>query len=220
VAEFSDSQGQRKLVVSNRVCLFAPRFAVLRSEVAPISYETVLGPRGMESLHAHLILEERQTSLEKRQIEELVAVKDSQRASENEGVQGTFSVAQFEGLVVGIGHMKDISVVGIYPPARQPQPDRPLVLCKLADRQTARVGDVITFTLKYTNQGGHPITGIVISDSLASRLEYVPGSVQTDRDAQFTTQVNEAGSLILRWEIGGSLAPGQSGLIRFKALVR
>ena len=31
---------------------------------------------------------------------------------------------------------------------------------------------------------------------------------------------NEVGSLILRWEVGGTLQPGQSGVVRFQARVR
>jgi uncharacterized repeat protein (TIGR01451 family) len=99
-------------------------------------------------------------------------------------------------------------------------PDKPLVLCKWADKQAAQVGDVVTFTLRYTNQGGRPITDVAVSDSLTTRLEYVPGSSTADRNAVFTTQANEAGSTILRWEITGTLQPGQSGIVRFQARIR
>ena len=43
-------------------------------------------------------------------------------------------------------------------------------------------------------------------------------SAKSDRDAVFTMQENEAGSLILRWEITGRLLPGQSGVVRFPCL--
>jgi uncharacterized repeat protein (TIGR01451 family) len=99
-------------------------------------------------------------------------------------------------------------------------PDKPLHLLKWADRQSAQIGDVVTFTLKYTNLGGRAITDVAVSDSLSPRLEYVPGSAQADRDAVFTVQPNEAGSVVLRWEIGGRLAGGQSGVVRFQAKVR
>lgn len=99
-------------------------------------------------------------------------------------------------------------------------PDKPLVLIKCADRQSAGVGDVVTFMLKYSNHGGQPISDITVTDSLATRLEYVPGSAQSDRAAVFTMQGNEAGSLILRWEIIGKLLPGQSGVVRFQARIR
>jgi uncharacterized repeat protein (TIGR01451 family) len=99
-------------------------------------------------------------------------------------------------------------------------PDKPLVLIKCADRDCAQPGDVVTFVLRYANHGGRPLTDVAVVDSLSPRLEYVPGSAQSDRDAVFTTQPNEGGSLLLRWEIGGTLLPGQSGVLKFQAKVR
>ncbi len=99
-------------------------------------------------------------------------------------------------------------------------PDKPLVLIKCADRHAANIGDVVTFLLKYSNLGGRPITDVAVTDSLTTRLEYVPGSAQSDRPAVFTTQPNEAGSVILRWEISGRLMPGTSGVVRFQARIR
>jgi uncharacterized repeat protein (TIGR01451 family) len=99
-------------------------------------------------------------------------------------------------------------------------PDKPLCLYKCADRGSAQVGDVVTFSLRYSNVGGRPITDVAVSDSLSGRLEYIEGSAESDRAAVFTMQPNEAGSMILRWEISGRLLPGQSGRLRFKARVR
>jgi uncharacterized repeat protein (TIGR01451 family) len=98
--------------------------------------------------------------------------------------------------------------------------DRPLLLFKWADRQEAQVGDLVTFYLKYSNNGSRPITDVAVSDSLTGRLEYIPGSAKSDRNAVFTLQENEAGSLILRWEISGRLLPGESGKVSFQARIR
>ena len=43
---------------------------------------------------------------------------------------------------------------------------------------------------------------------------------EADRDGTFTFQPNDAGSHLLRWEINGDLAPGESGLITFQVRVR
>jgi hypothetical protein len=51
-------------------------------------------------------------------------------------------------------------------------------------------------------------------------LEYVASSAVSDRDAVFTIQKNEAGSLTLHWEITGKLMPKEYGIIRFQARVR
>ncbi len=45
-------------------------------------------------------------------------------------------------------------------------------------------GDVVTITIRYANTGAKAISDIVVSDSLSGRLEYVPGSAETDRPAQ------------------------------------
>ena len=55
-------------------------------------------------------------------------------------------------------------------------PEKPLQLCKWAEQKEYRIGDVVTFHLKYSNLGGKPITDVAVSDSLTARLEYVPGS--------------------------------------------
>ena len=60
-------------------------------------------------------------------------------------------------------------------------PDKPLVLYKCADRPAAKVGDVVTFTLRYSNHGGQPITDVAVSDSLTPRLEYIPGTCCSGR---------------------------------------
>ena len=99
-------------------------------------------------------------------------------------------------------------------------PEKPLVVIKCADRAAAQVGDVVTFSIRYSNVGGRPMTDVAVSDSLSPRLEYVEGSAEADRDAVFTIQPNEAGSSVLRWEVSGNLLPGQSGRVRFKVRVR
>src|SRR6266508_1695055 len=63
VAEYSTSKGQRRLAISNRVCLFAPRFAVLRTEVVPIGYNTVINLATATTTQAQFLLQERRGSL-------------------------------------------------------------------------------------------------------------------------------------------------------------
>ena len=64
------------------------------------------------------------------------------------------------------------------------------------------------------------VRDLVVSDSLSGRLEYIPGSAQTDRAANFTVSENEVGSVVVRWELPGELLPGQGGVVKFKARVR
>ena len=134
-------------------------------------------------------------------------------------IQGTAVVGRTEGLVLvtAVAETRDITVAC----NEEPQaPDKPMTLYKWVNVQTAQIGDVVTFYLKYTNHGGQPIQDVAVSDSLTARLEYVPGSSRADRNSVFTTQLNEAGSTVLRWEISGKLLPGQSGVVSFQAKVR
>jgi uncharacterized repeat protein (TIGR01451 family) len=101
-----------------------------------------------------------------------------------------------------------------------PPPDRPLQLHKWADRQSGQVGDVVTMYLKVTNHGGQPINDVAVTDSLSARLEYIAGTARADRDAVFTKQENQAGSLILRWELRGQLLAGKSAVVSFQAKIR
>jgi uncharacterized repeat protein (TIGR01451 family) len=135
------------------------------------------------------------------------------------GMEGTAVVGRIEGVQMVSAEVttRDLTVCCHEVPC---PPDKPLVLVKCADRTSAQPGDVVTFMLRYSNLGGRPITDVAVSDSLSPRLEYVPGSAQSDRPAVFTTQSNEAGSAILRWEITGTLHAGQSGALRFQARVR
>ena len=218
VAEYTNSKGQRRIAISNRVCLCAPRFAVLRVEVAPSGFHTVANLGAAENLLARVVLRERLKGIEYLQVAAPEAMLAPKKPSEAEVVEGVVRIDQFQEIIEARGRVGEIEVVGVCLPC--PPPGKPLVLCKWADKHSARIGEIVTFYLKYTNQGGQPITGVVVSDSLTGRLEYVPGTALADRAAVFTTQENEAGSLILRWEIAGSLPPVQRGMLRFQARVR
>jgi uncharacterized repeat protein (TIGR01451 family) len=220
VAEYSDSKTKRHVAISNRVCLFAPRFVALRAEVAPGIYNGLAAANQRQTTTLQTQLASRQPIYENRQAEQLQAFRGRENTSGIETAKGPIAVEQFEGLALAHGRMKGRDVVATCRQEKAQPPDRPLVLCKFADKAAVRVGDVVTFHLKYTNQGGQPISDIAVSDSLSGRLEYLPGSAKIDREAVFTTQQNDAGSVILRWEIAGQLLPGQSGLISFQAKVR
>jgi uncharacterized repeat protein (TIGR01451 family) len=129
-------------------------------------------------------------------------------------------VGRVEGLGLYTATLETCDVTAVCSEPPQLLVDKPMHLFKWADRQSAQIGDVVTFYLKYSNACGKPIEDVAVSDSLSGRLEYVPDSARTDRNAVFTMQANEAGSVILRWEISGKLQPGQSGVIRFQARVR
>jgi uncharacterized repeat protein (TIGR01451 family) len=178
-----------------------------------------IGPAEMLGTELLVTLTKEQRALLKRQIEFAFLMSQPYRLAGVEQIlQGPAVVGRVEGvkLIATVQGPCELTVCCEKPVP----PAKPLCLYKWADRQSAQVGDVVTFFIKYSNHGGKPITDVAVSDSLTARLEYIPGSARADRDAVFTLQNNEAGSVILRWEIGGKLLPCQSGVVSFQARVR
>ena len=95
-----------------------------------------------------------------------------------------------------------------------------LRICKLASTHSANPGDIVEFTLRFDNVGDQPLDNVTVVDNLTTRLELVPGSGQCSKESQFYCEPNKEGSLVLRWEIGESLKPGEGGIARFKCVVR
>ncbi len=93
-------------------------------------------------------------------------------------------------------------------------------LCKVASEQMAHPGDTIQFVIRFDNVGEQPVSNLVVTDSLTGRLEYVPDTQKSTRDAQFVLTPNGAGSETLRWELKRELGPGEGGLISFECKVR
>jgi uncharacterized repeat protein (TIGR01451 family) len=220
LAEYEDSRGRRRIAVSNQVCVCVPRFLVLRGETRPAGRFAVAGPGVALALEGGLILQARQQLVAQEQSERLVSANSRQRASGAFSSIGPAIFGQMEGLDI-VGVVRGLaSINGSCKAEAEPPPDKPLELDKFPDKCATLAGDTVMFTLRYRNRGGQPITNVIVSDSLAGRYEYVPGSQQTDRPANFTTQPNEAGSLILRWQITEPLPPSQTGTITFQVRVR
>jgi uncharacterized repeat protein (TIGR01451 family) len=219
VAEYTDSKGRRLVAKSNRVCICVPRFAALRHEMPVAGYVAAANLAAAAAVHGRAVLKSQLPSIQAAQVEMLAGIQGRERPSGIETRAGVLEVTNLTTLVV-VGRIDGIRVLGAVCEKPMQQPDKPLCLQKWTSAHCAQVGDVITFTLRYSNCGGQPITDVAVSDSLSGRLEYVPGSAKSDRDAVFTTQPNEAGSVILRWEVTGKLQPGESGFVTFQAKVR
>ncbi|HEV7282672.1 MAG TPA: hypothetical protein VGN57_20875 [Pirellulaceae bacterium] len=91
---------------------------------------------------------------------------------------------------------------------------------KMASKGAALPGEEIEFTLRYDNIGEQLVGNVTILDNLTTRLEYIEGTAQSSREAEFFVEENEARSLVLRWEIVDPLPVGQGGIVRFRARVR
>lgn len=100
-------------------------------------------------------------------------------------------------------------------------PNKPcLRVIKVASTNVAKPGDIVEFTLRFDNIGDQAIGNVTLIDNLTTRLEYVQGSAQTSRAADFSTQINEGDSLVLRWQFTDPLPANQGGVVRFNCRVR
>lgn len=221
VAQYTDSKGRTKLAVSNRVGVCVPRYVLLRHESVLMTQSSLRSPGAARVAHGFALVNARNSLSEADQRLMLEQAGSKLKASGTENVVGVSVTGRMQNLSVAAQLKGPGSVDVSCPPPETPEPaDRPLLIIKWPDKKGANIGDLVTFTLKYTNQGGQPISSIAVTDSLATRFEYVAGSTRTDREATFTVQPNEAGSSILRWEFPGSLLPRESGLITFQVRIR
>ncbi len=95
-----------------------------------------------------------------------------------------------------------------------------LRICKVADRSAVQIGDTVTFVLRVDNIGDGPVNNVVISDSLTTRLEYVPDSQACTKGAIFSIKPNDAGSSIVTWKLTDDMKVGEGCIIRFRCKVR
>lgn len=95
-------------------------------------------------------------------------------------------------------------------------------IVKLADRDEARPGDTITFTINFQNTGDFDVYDVSIVDNLTPRLAYVSGSAEIDEKhpGEVSVEPNGEGSEILTFKLDKPLKGHASGTITFEAVVR
>lgn len=95
-----------------------------------------------------------------------------------------------------------------------------LRVIKIANKNAARPGELVEFTLRFENIGDEPIGNVTILDNLSARLAYVDNTAKSSVPAEFLAELNAQGSLNLRWEITEPLEPKEFGVVRFICKVR
>lgn len=103
---------------------------------------------------------------------------------------------------------------------KTPEGDPRLRVIKIASAHFANPGDEVAFTIRFDNVGNQVIGNVTILDNLTTRLEYIAESAQCSVEANFSTEPNEGGSVVLRAEIVDPLEPGDGGVLRFRCRVR
>jgi uncharacterized repeat protein (TIGR01451 family) len=152
-------------------------------------------------------------------------VDSSEMAFLARGTAAAIVWSRDQAVQVILDHQAAMADVGEQAPERvytiqQPPGEPKLRVVKVASTQVAEPGDEVDFTIRFDNVGNQVIGNVTIVDNLTTRLEYVPDSSQCSLKAQFFTQPNEGGSLVIRCEITDPLQPGRGGVIRFRCRVR
>jgi uncharacterized repeat protein (TIGR01451 family) len=221
IAEYMDSKGNQRLAVSNRVGLCVPRFIIFRGEYLLATQTAQLNVAAAATLKSTAGTTGQVALKEQHQQQHTEGVGTKLRLTSTYNSMTTSVFGRRQGLEIRAQLRTTDSVRATHAgPEKIEPPDCPLIIIKWPDKECVNVGEIVTFYLKYSNTGGQPITNVVVTDSLTQRLEYVKGSTKTDRDAMFTTQPNEVGSSLLRWEFTSPLQPREHGLISFQVRVR
>jgi uncharacterized repeat protein (TIGR01451 family) len=269
VSHYDTADGRILVTPSNRVCIYAPRFAAVRRVVEVVAHEQPvfvnatleeqspakarralppIAARQRKSLAVDLGQRPANLFRQREQaggLENLLAAADvysSLMPYANLTIIRTGEVSAAEKVRLERSMQAAITLTGVQAPqvlfgvkmaqaevgVRQPGvvyetsgPTHPkLRLVKLASSGEALPGEEIEFTLRFDNIGDQVIGNVTIADNLTTRFEYVPGSAKSSVNADFITESNEVGSLVLRWEIKDPVKPGAGGILRFKVKVR
>ncbi|VTS03724.1 DUF11 domain-containing protein [Tuwongella immobilis] len=220
--EYTTKSG-KKVTSSNRVCVCIPRFAILNVETSPVGIHLAAGPQANLKLvgRDQLKLAKRPGRLEIGEAAQSVRDFTAMKAMIHR--IGPHIFEQLIGKPVAISRSQGVSVFSKFVDVQDLTAfnEECLALTKwVAPPYPEKIGDTVTFFLRYKNLTLEPIEDVVVSDSLTARLEYIPETSRSDRASNFTVSPNEVGSSVLRWQIPGKLMPGQSGVVSFQAKIR
>ncbi|MFQ5732459.1 MAG: hypothetical protein ACE5KM_10970 [Planctomycetaceae bacterium] len=271
IAEYSDHTGKRKFAPSNRIAVYSPRFAAVRTigqpeqgvggnravsmllgskpggvdgRLAPLNHKGRSVPdavrvraRGSgidadrKAAHSQSTVAVASHGLNTRALENLAIIRNGQFDRTQEavlatGIQATvtWTKPRFP-VVVGTTQQSGEVSARFNPSEYIGREDMrkttgKLRIVKVADKETARPGEVVTFTIRYDNLGDRALHHIRILDNLTPRLEYVKDSADSDRAGRLVVEENHEGSLVLKFEVTDPLPGHKGGVVKFQAKVR
>lgn len=219
VMTYGDHLGRTHILPSNPVCLCVPRFVSLRevTNVAGIAQNEAAGRVAINEAGHLVALNLKPEPI--KLLDKALINKTKARVSIDIGTDRVVSLYGREGVRI-IGRIETTNQVIATEIPPEECLDEPLEVHKSCSTDTAKIGDVVTYTIKYANKSCQPIHDVAIVDNLIERLEYIPGSQKSSRESIFVTQQNEVGTLILRWEIKDPIAAKQMGEVSFQARVK
>lgn len=269
IGHFDTIDGRTIVEPTNKVCIYAPRFAAVRKLDTPYDGDKFEGasgvalpvgahqaneldiattamqpvePIGAISDRGPIGLTERQPGITLTNEQIVASVQDRLKGYEDftfirtgflqeedkpllaQRVQAAITWTNNQALQVTIDGKRATAAIGDERAQAVFEVDVPnhpkLQICKIASTDNAKPGELVDFTIRFDNVGDQKMGNVTIVDNLTTRLEFVPGTAQSSMNASFSTQPNEVGSLVLRWEIAKPIEAGQGGVIRFQCRVR
>ncbi len=269
VAHYDTIDGRTIITPSNQVCIYAPRFGVVRRVVDLQEYARYDAANGYGQITALAKIDENEkvaTSLAKlepninrgrdpasllRERQQPGELDREMRLAASIGTLAPYADLQIVKLGILVGDEKvkiaraslaAITWSGDQSPQitidsrnaiaavsdRTPgtvyhleETNKPcLRIVKLASCGAAKPGEIVEFTLRVDNIGNREVGNVTVVDNLTTRLEYVEGSAKASVAADFSTEPNDGGSEILRWEITEPLGAGEGCILQFKVRVR
>jgi len=212
---------KRRVTTSNRVCICVPRFCVQKAELGIAGMQYSLRAEAGMQRFASSALTLKVPSAALHSLTKPIAFDTAIRPQVQvarialDTIIGTVGPAKAVYKVVGVQVVQ--SSIGV----EEITNSNEFLVTKSVDPTSGvKIGDTVTFTITYKNSTNREVSDLIISDSLSGRLEYVVGSAQSDRPSNPTTEANDAGSVVVKFAIPGSIPPGQGGIVKFKAKVR
>jgi uncharacterized repeat protein (TIGR01451 family) len=89
-------------------------------------------------------------------------------------------------------------------------------LAETVDSDSPVPGEVVTYTIAFTNPGPDPLTAVVIVGSVPAEVQYVPGSARLG-GVTVSPDPYSAGQIAVPV---GTLGPGAEGVVTYQAVVR
>jgi uncharacterized repeat protein (TIGR01451 family) len=212
--------GKRRVKTSNRVCICVPRYVIRRVDVGLSGLRVVAGPDSIKQTAGGIVavnLIPLGSVANRLKPVGFVSRLRSALIINVEGVHTFVGLTAPQAVATAAGVRVVSTAVG---PEEITNVNDLTVTKEVEPAGPVQIGDEVTFAIRYRNGTRSPVSHLVLSDSLSGRLAYVPASAQSDRPANVTTVENEAGSVIVRFEIPGPVPPGQTGTVKFKARVR
>ena len=215
------SGGVRKAVTSNTVCLCSPRFVARRAEVTASAVSAAVSPQVLVGVVVRSVFTQRWRTQELVGRERTLGLHTKLRPAAAVNVLALDALTSTQG-VKGVGSTLSAASVHavVVVDELNSYPTRLTLEKSVSPAGPYQPSDEVTITLRYANNTRQPITDLEISDSLSGRLEYVAGSALADRPSTVTTAPNEAGSVVVRFDLPGPIPPAASGVVVFKVKVR